>query len=98
MTEIPLIKKEYKLNKIGDQTSSIHVLLLLEEFGDLYFTQLYKYGVNQSTLSKAKKVLLDLKLIEKYPVKQHRTNRIYHKLTDKGKTIAKKLREIEEII
>jgi len=98
MTDIPLVKKEYKLNQIDDQTSSIHILLLLDEFGDLYFTQLYNLGVNQQTLGKAKKILLDLKLIEKYEVKIYRTKRSYHKLTEKGKIIAKKLREIEEII
>ncbi|MCE7743849.1 MAG: hypothetical protein GPJ52_01815 [Candidatus Heimdallarchaeota archaeon] len=98
MTEIPIVKKDYKLNLIGNQTSSIHILLLLEEFGDLYFTQLYKYGVNQSTLGRAKKILLDLKLIEKYLVRKHKTERTYYKLTEKGMLVAKKLREIEEIV
>ncbi|MHA1401965.1 MAG: hypothetical protein ACTSQE_16560 [Candidatus Heimdallarchaeaceae archaeon] len=76
-----------------NQTGILEILLLLLE-KDLKITEITK-SVSQHSAYRSIYILLNLNLIEEH---RGEYNQKYHRLTAKGKKVATKLAEIEEIL
>ncbi|MBD3190140.1 MAG: hypothetical protein GF308_05835 [Candidatus Heimdallarchaeota archaeon] len=87
-----------QLTTLEKQVGTITLLVLLQQFGDLYYTELSELGMNQQTIMRARKVLIDYGLLTTYDRKMGRTTRVYHSLTPKREKVARKLLEIEELL
>lgn len=99
MSDVELSSLE-KLEKKG----ALQLLIVLLEDGDQFITQLIKRTasdsgiVSQPTLEKTRLVLVKLGLVEEYEKYIELTNktRIYIRLTEKGKTVAKHVKALAE--
>jgi DNA-binding HxlR family transcriptional regulator len=78
------------------------IIYLLDDHGELYFTQILKFTKShKASLSKVLTELVDCGLIarrcEEFSYEDHKIPKVYFKLTPKGKKIAKLLKKIDEL-
>jgi len=88
----------YRIQILEERYGSLVLILILHEFGELYYSEILEKGMIDHTLDKTITILEELKLIERFkkPDKHHK--RIYQRLTEKGKKIGENLSEIEKIL
>lgn len=88
----------YKIEKLEKRLGSFKLILILNEFGELYFNEIANEGMNDQTLDKTITELETLGLIERFKIPGKHHKRIYQRLTENGKKIAENLSEIEKIL
>ena len=88
----------YEIEKLEKRLGSLKLILILNEFGELYFNEIAEEGMNDMTLDKAITELEILGIIERFKIPGKHHKRLYQRLTENGKKIAKNLSEIEKIL
>jgi DNA-binding HxlR family transcriptional regulator len=78
------------------QTYGLEILEALEE-KPLRYTDLTKYGHNERTRSQRLKKLEDLGLISTASLKVNKRNFVHYELTDKGRQVMQRIKEIIEL-
>lgn len=88
----------YNIESLEERFGSFKMLLLLHRNGDMFFNEFATHDMNDHTIDKTIRILIDMQLIERYknPKQYHR--RIYHKLTEKGNEIAQAIDKIEKVL